>query len=157
MASNLIVNSQISNTLQQVKDQNNTNTSLYLSSKAVYIDGTDFIDSIIPFTVRIDTSHSTYGPNDGNTLGRLIRLENKTSTKDCAFDIGIDKDGNLFINGNASLNNLLKITPSGQVKICGDLVVQGKIIYSGCPTMQTSTQDKSLQVDMNSKTIGIES
>ena len=149
MSLDLVVPNQLGTNLggvQQVSDQNNNPSALYLSSNSVKVKGQDICGFALPVFLEQNTSGMTYTPALGpnNTLGRFIRFANNTSTGSWFYDVGIDQNGNLFINGNNSANGptnapILKISQQGEVTITGDLIVQGRIFNPGVQTLGGDT------------------
>lgn len=64
---------------------------------------------------------------EGTTFGRLIRLRRGDSNT-VFFDIGIDRDGNLFVNSNLvddANQHLLVLTPDGNLRVRGSITKTG--------------------------------
>ena len=92
----------------------------------IEVTGKDIVGSTLPNTIISENTAEEF--SSGKTWGRLLRLRRGGDF----FDIGIDKDGNLFINTkqDSATKHVLTITPSGDVRIEGNLTVTG--------TLQTS-------------------
>jgi hypothetical protein len=94
----------------------------------IEVTGKDIVGSAMPATITSENTAEEF--SSGKTWGRLLRLRRDGNQN--FFDIGIDKDGNLFINTkqDSATKHVLTITPSGDVRIEGNLTVTG--------TLQTS-------------------
>jgi hypothetical protein len=112
MSIDLNVPSPISVTPQTVSDQNNNPSALSLGSQSVGITGADVVGGPMPLVLTGNTTAAQY--QGGTTWGRLIRLQDH-GTSGRFFDIGIDQNGNLFVNSGSSTEtkHILTLTPDG--------------------------------------------
>lgn len=78
------------------------------------IQGKDIVGSSLPLIVEQKAQFSTE-----NTWGRVIRLVGSTGPQAPFFDLGIDEQGNFFINTpqDTKTSHSLTISPSGVVTI----------------------------------------
>lgn len=77
--------------------------------------GKDIVGVSIPLRVLGDNTIQEF--DAGTTWGRVIRIEQINNRR--FFDLGIDKDGNFFINtpSDSATRHSLTISPSGEVTI----------------------------------------
>jgi hypothetical protein len=88
-----------------------TNTNM------TYIDGKDIVGASLPLAV------TNYATSSEDTWGRVIRVTGKNAASvppyniNSFFDIGIDDDGNFFINSptDTKTSHSLTISPDGHV------------------------------------------
>ncbi|ACK71319.1 hypothetical protein PCC7424_2915 [Gloeothece citriformis PCC 7424] len=81
----------------------------------VFVSGKDVVGGSLPLRVQSITTPQEFA--QAKTWGRVVRLEQTTSKT--FFDLGIDKNGNFFINApqsSASVHALI-IAPDGTVTI----------------------------------------
>ena len=86
--------------------------------QSMYIVVTDRIGQTFPLMIQANTSGLTWGSKTGNTLGRCLRLEDRSAPH--FYDFGIDHQGNLFITqqGTEDANQpepALTISPEGSL------------------------------------------
>ena len=79
------------------------------------VDGKDIVASDYPMQIISNSTGLTFGDNDGNTLGRMLRLQDLN--QGTFYDQGIDGSDNYFLEvGNSSLESLV-LNPNGNVGI----------------------------------------
>lgn len=105
-AHELAIDAPLGSALQQVKDEDGNGSALSLSSNHVYVRAADELGIALPVTIE--------GTAIEGSWGRLIRLQ---SPQGAVFDIGIDQNGNLFLNGRGSTidKHLVTISLDGRV------------------------------------------
>jgi len=98
---------------QTLQDQNNVQTSLTLGNNQAIVIGQDIVGGALPLQIRGQAVGSGQ-----QTWGRLIRLVGIGGPNNF-FDIGIDQNGNLFLNGPSSTatNHILSVSPTGAITI----------------------------------------
>ena len=113
-------------------ENNNSALAIALEGYGIEINGKDKCGYSLPLEMKQDVRGM-----GANTWGRFIRLKTKNDKGGFFFDIGIDADGNLFINASkgpqvndATVHNF-KFYQDGSVEILGDLIVNGKVIQKG--------------------------
>jgi hypothetical protein len=86
--------------------------------------GKDVVGGELPSIITSLNTADDFG--SGKTWGRLLRVRRDGNNN--FFDIGLDASGNLFINtkSDSATKHVLTITPSGDVRIQGNLTVTGK-------------------------------
>jgi hypothetical protein len=97
--------------------------------QAVLIRARDTVGGELPLIVSSLNSNLDF--ENGTTFGRLLRLR-RNDNNTLFFDIGIDLQGNLFVNSNAvdsPHEHLLTISPTGDVTIRGSLRVGGSLSH----------------------------
>ena len=128
MSLNLTVNTSLSSEIQSVTDENGNQSGLYLGQApsqsilsgticagATTVSGLDVVGSYMPMVLAGNTTGFTFLDQGGDTMGRLLRLiDLRTNT---FYDIGIDQNNFLFVNGNDNL--LLTLDLSGNLTITG--------------------------------------
>ena len=79
------------------------------------VDGKDIVASDYPMQIISNSTGLTFGDNDGNTLGRMLRFQDLN--QGTFYDQGIDGSDNYFLEvGNSSLESLV-LNPNGNVGI----------------------------------------
>lgn len=112
MSIDVTVPASFSQGTQNVQDQNGASSALSLATNAAAIKGQDVVGSAMPLVIQglpVGTGQQTWG--------RLLRLVGTGSNQ--FFDLGIDGNGNLFLNGPGSTatNHLVTISPTGVITI----------------------------------------
>jgi hypothetical protein len=96
--------------VEAVGDGTGNTSPLRLSKDSVVVQSVDTVGKSFPFTVHASPAEKTFG--------RLLRLAAANSSH--FYDLGIDAQGDFFINGPASVDiPILTITPDGVMKIRG--------------------------------------
>lgn len=111
MSIDVTVPASFSQGTQNVQDQNGASSALSLATNAAVIKGQDVVGSAMPLVIQglpVGTGQQTWG--------RLLRLVGPGNQ---FFDLGIDSNGNLFLNGPGSTatNHLLTISTTGVITI----------------------------------------
>lgn len=85
------------------------------SENQFFVTGKDIVGGSLPLRVQSLTTPQEF--DEGSTWGRVVRLEQKTNLT--FFDLGIDEDGNFFINTpqSSASSHALTIAPDGTVTI----------------------------------------
>lgn len=127
---NLTVANSLSSEIQNVTDANGNASGLYLGAAqtgsvlsgticagATTVSGVDWIGSFLPMVLAGNTSNLTFGTQNGDTMGRLLRLiDLRTNT---FYDVGIAQNNTLFVNANDV--QVLTLDGSGNLTIAGTL------------------------------------
>ena len=111
--SDLTVSGPIKKTLKPVGDHDGKRSALWIATEQAQVRGKDVVGGSMPLMVFADPTREDF--DEGRTWGRLIRLSNSGMCGDF-YDIGIDKEGNLFIN-SSKMNGVLTIKPYGQLSL----------------------------------------
>ena len=108
----VVVPASFSDGVQQIQDQSGGTSSLSLGATSALVRGMDIVDGSMPMKII----GQAVGSNQ-QSWGRLLRLQGTTASQ--FFDIGIDTNGNLFLNGpnSTATTHLLTISPSGVITI----------------------------------------
>ena len=116
MSLDLVVQNPITTGTQTVEDQNGHPSALGLATEEVSITGRDVVGGSLPVRGQGKTTAQAF--DNGTTWGRILRLED-LGTSNAFYDIGIDKQGNLFINTRVSTqtDHVLTISPSGEITL----------------------------------------
>jgi hypothetical protein len=112
------------------------------SSLASYINinSRDIVDSLLPFSINVNIAGQTWGNNPGNTMGRMIRLNQLNSVAGWTnfYDVGVGQDTCFFITNHSvppSVGNgvirkrMIVISPQDMVGInlAGDVIGGGAV------------------------------
>ena len=113
MSLDLVVANSISSGSQTVQDQNGASSALSLATNQVTVKGQDIVGGALPLILQ----GSPVGTGQ-QTWGRIIRLVGFAGSA-TFFDIGIDQNGNLFLNGpnSTQTNHIITISPNGTITI----------------------------------------
>jgi hypothetical protein len=92
--------------------------------------GKDIVGGELPAIITSENTAEELAA--GTTWGRVLRLRRGSNNQEF-YDIGIDRDGNLFINTkkNNATSHVLTISVDGNVTITGNLTVTGKVQAEG--------------------------
>lgn len=131
MASNLTVANPLSSEIQNVTDANGNASGLYLGAAqtgsvlsstictgATTVSGVDWVDSFMPMVLAGNTNNLTFGTQNGQTMGRLLRLIDLRNNT--FYDVGINQNNMLFVN-NSNDVQILSLDGSGNLTIAGTL------------------------------------
>lgn len=94
-----------------------TPTSQESRSNGIFLQANDVVSRGYPFWIRSNTSNLTYGSSEGQTLGRMLRMQDLRFGFDAIWDFGIDASKSLYIMGGNTFARKLSITTGGNVGI----------------------------------------
>jgi hypothetical protein len=90
------------------------------------VNGKDIVNGEFFFIVDSQNTDPEFA--NGTTWGRVMRLQ-RGNVPGLFFDIGLDRQGNLYINTNSNnvSTHVLSISSTGNVTITGNLTVTGRL------------------------------
>lgn len=144
MSVDLVVASAISGSPTPVLDQNGNQSAISLSTQQVSVIGTDQVGGSMPESVAGKTSTTAY--SNGTTWGRLIRFQDQ-GTSNVFYDIGIDRNGNLFFNspGSTASQHVLTLSQTGTLTV--NAMAIGQLQLSGLTTPPAGVTTVDVVVD----------
>jgi hypothetical protein len=100
--------------MQQTPDQQTQAPESVTQSQYILV--TDRVGQTFPLMIQADTSGLAWGSASGQTLGRQLRLEDRSGPR--FYDFGVDQLGNLFITKQGTdienaPDHALTISPEG--------------------------------------------
>ena len=116
------------------------------------VDGKDIVAADFPMQIISNSTGLTFGDNNGNTLGRMLRLQDLN--QGTFYDQGIDGSDNYFLEVGNSNQESLVMNPNGNVGINTTMPSQALEVSNGNLLLSNSNSNASqLQLQGSAKAI----
>jgi hypothetical protein len=87
-------------------------------ANGIFVQASDVLSRGFPLWLRSNTSSLTYGTSEGQTQGRMLRMQDQRFGFEAIWDLGIDQNKSFFIiGGNNDFNKKFIITTDGNVGV----------------------------------------